>query len=453
MHIRSAKPERLNNLDRQLAAAEFQEKKLFLRCAGMRKHQKSANWLKLIHKENYDVLTDLYVGTGRPKTKSISDLQETQNIRRRPRRAEIKIIETKKALKEIDEQIFIAKKELDLMKAKVCNETQYQITIEESRMAYEKLQNKLETVIKSCCKINDENRMLREEIDHYLQERENDNSDLSNTAVLAYNERDVAVAMLNVLREKSCSNFHQQVEEMEQLQRQKDQKLQLMWFLRYKNQKRIMQNLSRIKLQKAKNRHEALVGKTTTAQENLQLILNLFEADTAETFSKIYDQLEFANFSACNLVISIKSEMTTLTDKILKLVGKIRDDSKVSRYNVFRFLSEIEHTIDTLLLTGYQIQRLREKETESTIKVIDDSLIPHRIISVIKSIKTTPCPLCEEKEQVTDVVDEAQHVCSRTEIERRVKLLRRLPNAREKLHSVSSCHMSQSRETIQRKYM
>lgn len=57
-----------------------------------------------------------------------------------------------------------------------------------------------------------------------------------------------------------------------------------------------------------------------------------------------------------------------------------------------------------------------------------------------------------DRELVSDVIDVLQFVQTRREVKSKLEVRLRLPDASERLHNVSACHLPKSREIIQRRY-
>ncbi|KAK5638837.1 hypothetical protein RI129_013132 [Pyrocoelia pectoralis] len=128
-------------------------------------------------------------------------------------------------------------------------------------------------------------------------------------------------------------------------------------------------------------------------------------------------------------------------------------NTSVTRFNVLLFLQILDGQVNDLLLASYFKQKMQPKiKGKPLVSILKEDIRPHPINSIQKVVATNPCPLCVEKEQVSDVIDLLQFVQTKNEAEIKLANRLKLPDGLDRLHNVSACHLPKSRAIIQRRY-
>ncbi|XP_031331881.1 uncharacterized protein LOC116162406 [Photinus pyralis] len=529
----------------ELGRVERQQRNLATECAalsGGKRLAKQRKVVDILNHENYNILNDLYVATGGPKklidsrhNKQLTGLLKENDVFER------QIKQMRLSEIEIDEQIQLTKKKVIEAQSKVTTDAEHMKRVLEGQKTLATLENKLDTFVKQTCAINDENHRLRDEIDHYLFERNTFNKawygniatlakgkkimmDLIEQATISYDRRDETVAVLHALREKCHMDLVVQTEEMASLQRIKDHESKLAKFMDVKGQKRCMRDLLDRKETRRDERHNALQNQLVRNEEILNRVWKMSGTARINDFVAAYTQREFENYTTFNLIAALHFECETLNDSIIRLKDDITtqaninsaraqmqlsnlkkyketlqnlnkefnnelnsnkriekilerlfdgilklftlckcdltpfatllgENAGVNRYNVSLFLQILDGQVNDLLLKSFFKQKTQPKvKGKAPVTTVREDVRPHRVNPIQKVVPTNPCPLCVEKEQVSDVIDLLQFVHSRGEAEVKLANRLKLPDGLDRLHNVSACNLPQSRAIIQRRY-
>ncbi|KAF5287635.1 hypothetical protein FQA39_LY15838 [Lamprigera yunnana] len=146
----------------------------------------------------------------------------------------------------------------------------------------------------------------------------------------------------------------------------------------------------------------------------------------------------------------IMKVFTTCKCSTVPFLTLLGNNTSVNEYNVLIFLKLIEEQIDQLLL------RVCHSEVSQKVKGAPSAIRKDIRVYPVNAIKnivlTTPCPLCVEKEQVTDIVDVLQLAHDKVVARKELNMKLKVSNALERLHNVSACNLPKSRQIIQRRY-
>ncbi|XP_031330509.1 uncharacterized protein LOC116161328 isoform X2 [Photinus pyralis] len=133
----------------------------------------------------------------------------------------------------------------------------------------------------------------------------------------------------------------------------------------------------------------------------------------------------------------------------------LHDFGSVNDHNVFCFVEVLEGTVINLLANVYFRQittvPLQKKTAKAEQEVIDSTISAPPNSAIQDIIPTNPCPLCTDRELVSDVIDTLQYALTRDEVADKLSLRLALPDGLEKLHNVSACHLPKSRQIIQKR--
>lgn len=136
------------------------------------KLSKLGNVIRILKKEHREILTDLSVAASEHNVKKDAQTVARLNELLAEHDYFRDLIKQEKGhLNEIDDQISMVNKLLVELNSKQITDEQCQRRVMEGQRTLEALENKLDTANKRFCVILTENRKLRAEIDHLLQER------------------------------------------------------------------------------------------------------------------------------------------------------------------------------------------------------------------------------------------------------------------------------------------
>ncbi|XP_044739405.1 coiled-coil domain-containing protein 63-like [Chrysoperla carnea] len=203
------------------------------------------------------------------------------------------------------------------------------------------------------------------------------------------------------------------------------------------NQQKIRMLQLAEELEEAKNHVEESEKKLEDFQEKLKR--------TLEEIQKIFQMVKADN------------------SPILELLG---DNASVNIFNVRLYLEILEKRTNELIQVSYYKDKMMKDESGTPtrrrhsrrhsagfIKLIHEPC-GHKckVTNIDKIVLNQPCPLCVEREIVSDVIEELQVPDNRQEIQERLRIRLGLPDAEDRLHNVSACKLPASRVLLQKRY-
>ncbi|KAK4878237.1 hypothetical protein RN001_010743 [Aquatica leii] len=402
----------------------------------------------------------------------------------------------------------IEKQKAFLDEVTIPSSIQWTQRVQRGEKTLEALENKLDTVVKQYGLLTTCNHKLHSEIDHMLIERMNFNKlwygyienlskgkkvlmDVLEQATLSYNNRDEYVAKLNALRAFAVDDLRRHTQEMSLLQKRLDNDRQLNEFMGFKEQYRNMMYLLEKKTKK-RNEQRMLTQNNINHYKSLLDQIQTFsgthcDSNSAEFVSK-YTSIETANMSTFNLINDLhreiefqnndlvylqnaaaKYDLENINKSLLQIYNGITalfkickcskapflqllgENNRVNDYNVLLHIQVLEEAIDQYLCKAYYTEKSPGK-TKVTETIIDEDItpLPKHSIEVICPIN--PCPLCVDREMVTDVIDSLQFVHSKDAVKEQLTERLMLPDGLDRLHNVSACNLPKSREIIQKRF-
>lgn len=258
------------------------------------------------------------------------------------------ILNKKKAnLKEMEEQITKTLKQISQVRENERTETKYNETIVCNHRTIAKLENRLDVVNKRAGVVMGENAILRETIDHMLQERAtfnvmwdklvtrlNDGKkhliDLIEQATQAYDQREELCNKLQMMKDKGQNDKYAHIQEMRELQRKLDHDAKLQTFLEVKGQRRSNVELEEREAQRKKRMKEELEKQHEEYEATMQRIKTFSnEKDVEKLVSKFIKQEE-ENFALFNYVNELSHEVEALTDTVQLLQEQIDEQREIN---------------------------------------------------------------------------------------------------------------------------
>ncbi|KAK4878366.1 hypothetical protein RN001_010872 [Aquatica leii] len=217
--------------------------------------------------------------------------------------------------------------------------------------------------------------------------------------------------------------------------------------LEHANQE-LVQRRTDIKNQEAVNENRAEHQKT-----NLNLLKTELNSKTKEID---------ADKKSLDGVDKVLKQIYSGLDKIFKLckcnngpfIKLLGENSSVNQYNVLLHIKVIEESVDNYLANVYYNEKVgsKGKSAKPVVPIIDEELTPIEKCPVELFCPTNPCPLCVDREMVSDVIDKLQSVETRDTVKTNLDIRLELPNALDRLHNVSACNLPKSRQIIQKRY-
>lgn len=184
-----------------------------------------------------------------------------------------------------------------------------------------------------------------------------------------------------------------------------------------------------------------------TDLENLQAELDQItsEANTAEA------ELEDCNFTLSELMEGVKKLFDLVNCSNSPFARLLGDNMDINKYNVMMYLQVLEKRVNQLI-TGICYKQKTAPKKAKAEQIIKEERLVNAHVEVDEMVTTNPCPLCVEQENVSDVIDTMQYVQHREQVQTNLDARLTLPDASERLHNVSACHLPKSRQIIQRRY-
>uniref|UniRef100_A0A336L639 CSON004824 protein n=1 Tax=Culicoides sonorensis TaxID=179676 RepID=A0A336L639_CULSO len=250
-------------------------------------------------------------------------------------------------LKEMEEQITKMLKQISQVRENERTETKYNETIVNNHRTIAKLENRLDVVNKRAGVVMGENAILRETIDHMLQERATFNimwdklvtrlndgkkhlMDLIEQATLAYDQREELCNKLQLMKDKGQNDKYAHIQEMRELQRKLDHDAKLQEFLEVKGQRRSNVELEEREAQRKKRMQEELERQHEEYEATMQRIKTFSnEKDVEKLVSKFIKQEE-ENFALFNYVNELSHEVEALTDTVQLLQEQIDEQRDIN---------------------------------------------------------------------------------------------------------------------------
>ncbi|KAL3271760.1 hypothetical protein HHI36_022230 [Cryptolaemus montrouzieri] len=129
--------------------------------------------IQTLRNEKNQLMTDLKVATSASKKKHFRVLSAKINQMYANYEIYLEAIEKERHdLKEINGQIRKLEKKIDQLRGNDVTENQFKMRLQSGKKSIELLENKLQTSIKRFCTVLTGNKILREELDHLLKERD-----------------------------------------------------------------------------------------------------------------------------------------------------------------------------------------------------------------------------------------------------------------------------------------
>ncbi|XP_037295740.1 uncharacterized protein LOC115451629 isoform X2 [Manduca sexta] len=300
--------------------------------------------LRNLKKEYINLIKDLKIASsGAHKTNNKKMKCDLNNALLLRTKSEVECEEGVTMMKQIDKLLRRNSKEM-LRLRKLANTTEGQL--DERRCQSEhrlvSTENQLETAMLRFNAVQFENKKIREEIEHMLQDRAIFNqawskmmhalnkgkkflTDLFESSTLAYDQRDEWCAKLRSVQEKGKMDQMLQMQEMRELQRAFDNELKVFNFLAKKGLIRINE-----KQEEREAEQKRLEEEETIKQYDIHVkILEEITSYTLETnISKIIEDFvkrEFHNFSIYQLLTEFCAENEVLTRDVQKIKRDIVD--------------------------------------------------------------------------------------------------------------------------------
>ncbi|KAK4878238.1 hypothetical protein RN001_010744 [Aquatica leii] len=326
--------------------------------------------------------------------------------------------------------------------------------------------------------------------------------DVIEQATIAYDRRDECVHRLNALRGKASSDLQLHTSEMEMLQKKLDCDHQLEEFISVKEQRRNLANLAQKKMEKRARirdkmtetlRHYKVI--LTTIKKSLMVQYQKFEEQNMAQFLYVNDlhaeieemtrlivvnqnniekQKKLNNQRAdqqASTLKMLKSSLLNNVNNTLKNIYKginrlfsicncskapflqlLGQNSEINDNNILLYCTVLENRVDTVMLNVYLKEKSPVKKGKEVPAIINETLTPHPVHDITHTVTTNPCPLCVDRELVSDIIDNLQFVQNKQEVKEKLTERMKLPNALDRLHNVSACNLPQSRAIIQKRY-
>ncbi|XP_030746620.1 coiled-coil domain-containing protein 63-like isoform X2 [Sitophilus oryzae] len=237
---------------------------------------------------------------------------------------------------EIEYQIQIMKKKALEQAAEQISENKYQERIIKGEKTVQTLENKLEVQVKKFCSICAENRNLRYELQHLLNERTEFNKtwdnliknlcigkkfmiDLIEQATIAYDQREEWVSKLQFLRTKAHNDLLLHVQEMRNFQRKRDNDLKLQEFFATKGQRRFMKDLEAMNLKKREKNKMLIQNKLESYLEMLMKIKEFANQSKIPDIAKDFLRQEEENFAKFKYINDLNKQLEDTSDNLTEL--------------------------------------------------------------------------------------------------------------------------------------
>ncbi|GJQ76414.1 hypothetical protein Trydic_g2129 [Trypoxylus dichotomus] len=374
------------------------------------KLSKLGNVIRILKKEHREVLTDLSVAASDNNVKrdarTVSRLNEL--LAEHDYFKDL-IKQEKGHLNEIDGQISMVTKQLVELKSKQITDEQSQRRIIEGQKTLEALENKLDTANKRFCVILSENRKLRAEIDHLLQERAHFNFlwekltnnlahgkkymiDLIEQATIAYDQREEWCQKLQALRNRAHSDMVSHTLEMRELERRKDHDIKLETFLSIKGQKRIMHDLEEKYRKRREQQRQELEKQLASYREILQCITEFTNETEVVVIARNFSKQEGDNFALFKYIIELNKEMEELSDELSQMHVKIDEQKMLHDQRGLQQANTLESLRQELIEKTAEADRV-ENDLNTTDRTLDSLL--KGIDKLFKICKCNNAPLLE----------------------------------------------------------
>lgn len=258
------------------------------------------------------------------------------------------ILNKKRAnLREMEEQITKTLKQISQVRENERTETKYNETIVTNHRTIAKLENRLDVVNKRAGVVMGENAILRETIDHMLQERATFNvmwdklvtrlndgkkhlMDLIEQATQAYDQREELCNKLQLMKDKGQNDKYAHIQEMRELQRKLDHDAKLQEFLEVKGQRRSNVELEEREAQRKKRMKEELERQHEDYEATMQRIKTFSNEKDVEKLVTKYIKQEEENFALFNYVNELSHEVEALTDTVQLLQEQIDEQREIN---------------------------------------------------------------------------------------------------------------------------
>lgn len=258
------------------------------------------------------------------------------------------ILNKKKAnLREMEEQITKTLKQISQVRENERTETKYNETIVTNHRTIAKLENRLDVVNKRAGVVMGENAILRETIDHMLQERATFNvmwdklvtrlndgkkhlMDLIEQATQAYDQREELCNKLQLMKDKGQNDKYAHIQEMRELQRKLDHDAKLQEFLEVKGQRRSNVELEEREAQRKKRMKEELERQHEDYEATMQRIKTFSNEKDVEKLVTKFIKQEEENFALFNYVNELSHEVEALTDTVQLLQEQIDEQREIN---------------------------------------------------------------------------------------------------------------------------
>ncbi|KAF5287633.1 hypothetical protein FQA39_LY15836 [Lamprigera yunnana] len=336
---------------------------------------KQRRMISVLRKEQSEMITDLKVATSDANKRR--DQRATVQLNRMLDEHETYsdlIKKEKTNLNEVNQEIQKLEKRVNEIRCKGITDATFEEKVRSAEKNVRVLENKLDNEIKRFCSILEENRRLREKIEHLLKERAHFNFvcesmgeklnqdkklilDLIEQSTVAYDQREEWCSKLHALRLRSRNDLLLHAEEMKDLQRQLNHDTKLYDFLGIKGQKRIMRDLEEYELNKLKDEKELLLKQQERYEEMLKEIKELVNEDEVSRLGSQYIKQEEENFALFNYVNELNHEIEILNADIERL----QENLEVQKEQYHIKMRQQQETIQSL-------QEDLQRSTEETTK-------------------------------------------------------------------------------------
>ncbi|KAI4467547.1 hypothetical protein MML48_2g00018177 [Holotrichia oblita] len=398
----------LGRLQRQYQILE-RDRNIMSRSVGG-KLSKLGNVIRILKKEHREILTDLSVAASEHNVKKDAQTVARLNELLAEHDYFRDLIKQEKGhLNEIDDQISMVNKLLVELKSKQITDEQCQRRVMEGQRTLEALENKLDTANKRFCVILTENRKLRAEIDHLLQERAHFNVlweklisnlahgkkymiDLIEQATIAYDQREEWCQKLQALRNRARSDLVAHTLEMRELERRKDHDMKLETFLSIKGQKRIMHDLEEKYRKRREQQRQELEKQLAAYRDILQNVTEFTNESNVAVIARNFTKQEEENFALFKYITELNKEMEDLADELGRMHVKIDEQKMLHDKRAIQQAETLENLRNELAVKTEEAEKV-ENELATTERVLDNLL--KGIDKLFKICKCTNAPLLE----------------------------------------------------------
>ncbi|KAK4878234.1 hypothetical protein RN001_010740 [Aquatica leii] len=301
--------------------------------------------ISALKKEQNELLTNLKVATSEANKRK--DRKASANVNHMLDDHEnytSMINKEKSRLNEVNKQIQKLEKRITQLRRNDVTDAQFASKIKTAERSVQGLENHLDNEIKRFCSVLEENRKLREKIEHLLKERKKLMLDLIEQATVAYDQREEWCSKLHALRIRSRNDLMLHAEEMKELQRQLDHDSKLYEFLGVKGQKRIMKDLEEKELKKVDDNKEEFLRQQDKYEAMLREIKDLVNEEDVTRLGAQYFKQEEENFALFNYVNELNHEIEVLNLEIDQLQSSIGTANRAQEQ-----LEESEQNLEQLL--------------------------------------------------------------------------------------------------------